>query len=199
MEDRPSRVSRFAREWSVADRTRQSYSEILRELLVSGASAYPLAVSASVAYWSELAASASSYYGDVLEVLIAALRNPRHGGAILADLAPRFKKHLVQLGDITERTVLELNARLEAGLRRPPDAASTPGGAGDEHIADILRGIADVAMKQAWTLQESQARPDLHALGEELERLLREIRGLEREAATARPDSGSSASTPPSA
>ena len=180
----------------MADGARQSSLEVLRDLLATGVSVYPLAASASFGYWSELAASASSYYGDLLEGLITAVRNPGDGGAVAADLAMRLKRHLEQAGEITERTILEFNQRLESRLRKPIESAAAAGGTGDERIIGMLRSIVDVAMNEVWKLETPDARPDLHTLRQEVERLLGEIRRLDPGVAAAPPSAPSSVSGP---
>lgn len=164
----------------MTDSAKPNYLEGLRDLLATGACMYPLALTAGVSYWSELAAGASSYYADAIESLFVALRNPQQGPTALADLATRFKSYLERSGDITERAILDFNQRLEASRRKPRNITSAAAGASDEPLAGMLRSIADAAMKETWKLQEPGARPDVRALRQELERLLEETRRLER-------------------
>ena len=163
----------------MAEVGRSTYPDVLRDLFATGMSAYPAAVNAMVGYWSEMLANASSYSAEVVQSMIAAVQSPGHGSAILTDLATRLKAHLQRSGDITERTILEFNQRLEAILRGAPvGAPAGPRGGGDRALG-ALRSVATLAATEAWTIDESHGAPDLRVLRHELEALLSEICRLE--------------------
>ena len=108
----------------MTDGSRQTFQDVARELTAGWASMYPAALSSGVSYWAEVAAVASSYYGDVMQGLIAVVQNPSASDAILTDLVTRFKGYLAQSGDLAERTLLDFNRRLETTARPSPPAAS---------------------------------------------------------------------------
>jgi hypothetical protein len=169
------------------DRGTANYLGSMCDLVSAGAAAYPLALASGVAFWSELAASASSYYADVVQGYIAGLRRPEQGAQILADLAARCKLYLQRSGDATERAILDFNERLAAVLRQRSEPASGGGQPLNEPVVALLRDVVNTVMKESWKAQEPGARVDLQALRRDVERLLEEIRRVE--AAPSSPES----------
>jgi hypothetical protein len=162
----------------VTDGSRQTFQDVARELTAGWASMYPAALSSGVSYWAEVAAVASSYYGDVMQGLIAVVQNPSASDAILTDLVTRFKGYLTQSGDLAERTLLDFNRRLETTARPSPPAASPIAAAGDPGALSLLQRIADLGMKEVWKAGSSTTT-DLHAVTRELEQLLVALKHLQ--------------------
>ena len=141
--------------------------------------AYPTAFRVGIGYWSELASNASSYYADVLESLIAVWRHPEQAKAVLGDVQRGFREFLERSGETTERAVLDFNERFTATFRQSADRAPAAREAGAQHVIGTLRDLADLVSAEALKFQESQALPDLRAVREQVERLLRELRSVE--------------------
>ena len=173
------------------DGQRRGSLDALCDLMVSSMSLYPMAAGAGFAYWAELAATATNYYGDVVEGLARALCNPRDRDAVASDLALRARKHMAHAGDITERAILDLNQRLECpwypreGGERGPRVDSPA----DEDLLGSLRGVINTAVHEMSRFGSPGARPDLDAVKQRIQQMLdEEVRRAQ--SAEAAPPSG---------
>jgi len=160
-------------------------SGALCDLVMSGMKLYPMVVGAGLAYWSELAGTAASCYGDAVEALVMALRDPLDRDAAAAKLATSARRYLLRTGDISEMAILDLHGRLKSRMVRPgavsPLGTSETGG---ERIVGALRSVADAALNEAWKFESPEARPDLEGVRRSLERALEELRRAQSEGST---------------
>ena len=160
-------------------------SDALCDLFLSGMDLYPMAARAGFAYWSELACTAASCYGDVVEAMMMAVRDPRDKDAIAARLATSARAYLAQTGDISERAILGFHQRLNSRLGgRDPSSSPAASDVGDEQLIGTLRGVADAALNEAWKFESPDRRPDLEAVRRRIESALEEIRRAQREGGT---------------
>jgi hypothetical protein len=178
----------------MTDQSRPACPDVARDLMTGWATAYASALNIGVTYWAETAAAASSYSADVVQALLLALRRPSDSRVILNDLAARLKDHLVQSGDLAERSLLEFNRRLETGLRGVPAATPDAGGGTADGVSAVWRSLADLGAKEARDVEASRAT-DVAAVTRELERLLEELKRLQR-AGRSEPCAGGSPAFP---
>jgi hypothetical protein len=164
--------------FTVAEGGGPSYLKALGDLLATGATVYPAAINAAVTYWSEMASQTSRYCADLSQTMIAAAQHPRQSGAIVRDLAVLFKKYLERSGDLTERSIIEFNQRLEGAGRDVERPGPPPGGASAEPLADTLRRVAALATTEAWRVHEGR-EADLRKFRGDLEGLLGQLPGPE--------------------
>jgi hypothetical protein len=179
------------------DGQRRGSLDALCDLMVSSMSMYPLAAGAGFAYWAELAATATSYYGDVVEGVARALCNPRDRDAVASELALRARKHMAHAGDVTERAILEFNQRLECPwYPREGERGLHVDRPANEDLIGSLRGVINAAMHETSRFGSPGARPDLDVVKQRIERLLEEEIRRAQSAGVPPPSGFASASGP---
>ena len=155
-----------------------------RSTLAGIVAVYPAAFRVGVAYWSELARRASSYYLDLLDSLVSVCRQPERTTEALGEAHRAFREFLQHSGDATERAILDFNERFTERFRSSLHASrATPSTAPPEAppgpVSERLRDLADRISVELLQLQESQTPADLRPVRERLERLLQELRSAE--------------------